>query len=105
MNLNFLSYSRLFRQLLHFKSRHPGLEVSSNVIVTPIDKHGRTPLDYILCVVEAFKRTKKWSSYNRRIILQNKPPRSLTRTGKMEQGWTSLSDKVLMVVGWDPSAH
>ena len=104
MNLNFLSHSRLVRQLLHFKARHPGLEISSNIIVTPIDKHGRTPLDYILSVVEALKRTKKWSSYNRRIILQKKPPRSVTCTGKMEQGWISLSDKVLMVAGWDPSA-
>ena len=62
MNLNFLSHSRLVRQLLHFKARHPGLELSSNVFVTPIDKHGRTPLDYIVYVVEAFRRTKKWSS-------------------------------------------
>ena len=74
------------------------LKLSSNSVVTPIDKHGRTPLDYILCVVKAFKRTKKWSGYNRRIILLKKPPRSVTYTGKMEQGWTSLSDKVLVVV-------
>ena len=52
VNLNFLSHSRLVRHILHFKARKQGLE--SNGVVTPVDEYGRTSLDYIPCVVEAF---------------------------------------------------
>ena len=60
VNLNFLSHFRLERQTLHFKARNPGLEF--NGVATHVDKHGRTPLNYILCIVEAFKRIKKGTS-------------------------------------------
>ena len=49
---------------------YPGQE--PNEVVTPVDKHGRTRLNYIPCVVGAFKKIKKGSRYYRRIIAQKK---------------------------------
>ena len=57
------SQSRLARQILHFITSNPGLETNGT-----IDNHVRTLLDYVPCIVEAFKRIKKGSSYYRRIV-------------------------------------
>ena len=38
---------------------YPGLKLNSKGVVTPVDKLGKTPLDYISNVVDAFKRIKK----------------------------------------------
>ena len=46
---------------------YPELKLKSKEVVTPIDKQGKTPLDYITNVIEAFKRIKKGSNYYRRI--------------------------------------
>ena len=98
MNLNFL-----IKKLLQFKARNPGLELNSNLVRTPIDKHGRTPIDYIPCVVEAFKGIKKRSSYNRRILLKYKPPGKIkvpTKNGKisltyLKQGYVNRFTEML----------
>ena len=76
-NLNILRQSRPVRKLLHFKARNPGLELSSNGDTTPIDKYGRTPLNYVPRVIKVLKRIKKGSSYYRRIFKQKKPPGKL----------------------------
>ena len=67
VNLNYLSYHRLIKSLLQFKARNQGKELNLQGVRIPVDKHGRTPFDYIPCVVEAFKRIKKASLYYRRI--------------------------------------
>ena len=57
MNLNWFNYFRLKLPLENF---------------TTSDKIGKTPLAYISCVRESFKRIKKGSSYYRRILLTQK---------------------------------
>ena len=59
VNLKFLSYPRLIKPLLQFMARNPDIELNSNRVRITIDKFGRTPLDYISCAVEAFKRIRK----------------------------------------------
>ena len=49
------------------KSRYPDLKLRSNGVNTPVDKQGRTPLDYISNAVDAFKRIKKGYNYYCRI--------------------------------------
>ena len=61
--LIYLSHSRMERQILLMKSRYPDLELRSNAVNTPVDKQGRTPLDYNSNVIDAFKRIKKGSNY------------------------------------------
>ena len=46
---------------------------------------GKTPLDYIPNVVEAFKRIKNLSNYYRKILVQKKPKGKLTYKDKMER--------------------
>ena len=60
-------------QIQLIKSRLQDLELRSNGVNTPVDKQGRTPLDYISNVVDAFKRIKKGSNYYRSILVQKKP--------------------------------
>ena len=55
------------------KTIYPNLELNSKGVNTPVDKQGKTPLDYIPNVVEAFKMTKKGSNYYPRILVQNAP--------------------------------
>ena len=50
---------------------YPELKLKSKGVDTPVDKHGKTPLDYVPNIVEAFKRIKK-ESYYRRIMVQKK---------------------------------
>ena len=59
LKLHFLSYARLVRVLSNMEKVYPGLKLNSKGVVTPVDKLGKTPLDYISNVVDAFKRIKK----------------------------------------------
>ena len=43
-----------------------------NLGSTPVDKQGKTPLDYVPNIIEAFNRIKKGSNYYRRILVQKK---------------------------------
>ena len=49
---------------------YPNLILKSTGVSTPVDKQGKTPLDYVPNIVDAFKRIKKGSSYYRRILVQ-----------------------------------
>ena len=77
LNLNYLSYHRLIKSLLQFKARNQGKELNLQGVRIPVDKHGRTPFDYIPRVVEAIKRIKKGSLYYRRIH-QKQMPKEIT---------------------------
>ena len=46
---------------------------------------GKTPLDYVPCISEAFQRITKGSSYYRRILLLHKPKGTTTYKAKMEK--------------------
>ena len=61
--LHYLSHSRLKRVIQHTKTIYPDLELRSNGESTPVDKQGKTPLDYIVNIVEVFKRIKKGFNY------------------------------------------
>ena len=61
--LHYLSHSRLEKVLQRMKTICPELKLSSKGVNTPGDKQGKTPLNYIPNVVEAFKRIKKGSNY------------------------------------------
>ena len=50
-----------------------------------IDKLGKTPLDYITNVVDAFKRIKKGSNYYRKIMVQKRPMGKMSFKMKMEK--------------------
>ena len=76
INLNFPTYCSLIKLLLRFKVRNPGMELNSNGVRIPVDKCGRTPLNYIPCLDKAIKRIKKGSSCYRRILLKQKLPGS-----------------------------
>ena len=85
MKLNFLSYHSLIKLLLRFKVRNPGMELNSNGVRIPVDKCGRTPLNYIPCLDKAIKRIEKGSSCYRRILLKQKLPGSKMYRGKLEK--------------------
>ena len=68
--LHYLSYARLVRVISNMERVYPNLTLKSTGVSTPVDKHGKTPLDYVPNIVEAFKRIKKGSSYYRRILVQ-----------------------------------
>merc|ERR1711923_675193 len=57
--LHYLSYARLVRVLSNMEKVYPELKLNSKGVVTPVDKSGKTPLDYIDNVADAFKRIKK----------------------------------------------
>ena len=52
-NLKFLSYHGLKQPLLQCRERNSGMELKSQEGRTPLDKHERTPLDFIPCVIES----------------------------------------------------
>ena len=64
---------------------YPGLKLNSKGVVTPVDKLGKTPLDYITNVADAFKRIKKGSNYYRRILVQKRPMGKMSFKMKMEK--------------------
>ena len=64
---------------------YPELKLKSTGVSTLVDKLGKTPLDYVPNVIDAFKRVKKWSSYYRRILVQKKPMGKKTFKMKMEK--------------------
>ena len=67
------------------KSRYSDLELRSNGINTPVDKQGRTLLDYISNVVDVFKRITKGSKYYRTILVQKKSKRKVACKDKIEK--------------------
>ena len=85
MNLNFLTYFRFKLPLEEFKGRNPGGTLPSTGVTLSSDKTGKTPLDYVSCVSEAFKRIKKGSRKHRRILLKQKPRGTPTYKSKMEK--------------------
>ena len=48
------------------------LTLTSTRIALPSDKTGKTPLDYVSCFSDSFKKISKGSSYYRRILLLHK---------------------------------
>ena len=67
------------------KSKYPDLELRSNGVNIPVEKLGRSPLDYIHCVVGAFKSIKKLSNYYWTILVQKKPKRKIAYKDEMEK--------------------
>ena len=59
--------------------------LQSTGVTFPSEKIGRTPLDYIPCISEAFKRFTKGSSYYRRILQLHKPEGTINYKSKMEK--------------------
>ena len=86
LKLHFLSYARLVRVLSNMEKVYPGLKLKSKGVVTPVDKLGKTPLDYITNVADAFKRIKKGSNYYRRILVQKRPMGKMSFKMKMGRG-------------------
>ena len=82
-SLHYLSHFRLERVILRLKTIYPDLKLSSNGVKTRVDKQGKSPLNNIPNVVEAFKRIKKGSNYYRRILVQQKPYGKTTYKGNM----------------------
>ena len=60
---------------------------------------GRTPLDYVPCISEAFKRITKASSYYRRILLLHEPKGATNFRSKMQKrlGTTLKKSYVIQV--------
>ena len=57
--LHYLSYARLVRVVSNMEKVYPNLKLKSTRVSSPVDKQGKTPLDYVPNIVEAFKRIKK----------------------------------------------
>ena len=85
LRLHFLSYAQLGRVLSNMEKVYPGLKLKSIGVVTPVNKLGKTPLEYISNVAEAFKRIKKGSNYYRRILMQKRPMGKMIFKMKMEK--------------------
>ena len=77
---------------MRLKNMHPDLKLSPNRVKTSVDKQGKSPLDYIPNVVEAFQRIKKGSNYYGRILVQQKPKGKTTYKGKMEKRFDAYLD-------------
>ena len=63
----------LFTTLAKFGNRNPGLSLTSKGVSLPSDKTSKTPLDYVTCASEFFKRIQKGSIYYRRLLLIHRP--------------------------------
>ena len=85
LKLHYLSYARLVRVLSNMEKEYPELKLKFKGVVTPVDKQGKTPLDYVPNMIEAFNRTKKGSSYYWRKLVQKKPMGKKTFKMKMEK--------------------
>ena len=59
LKLHYLSYARLVRVISNMEKVYPELKLKSKGVDTPVDKQGKTPLDYVPNIVDAFKRIKK----------------------------------------------
>ena len=66
-------------------SNRNDLPLTSTGVTLPSDKTGRTPLDYVSCVSESFKRISKGSRYYRRVLLLHKPRGTTTYRTRMEK--------------------
>ena len=85
LKLHYLSYACLVRVVSNMEKVYPELKLKSKGVVTPVDKQGKTPLDYVPNIIEAFNRIKKGSNYYRRILVQKKPMGKITFKMKMEK--------------------
>ena len=74
--LNFLSHFRLRTEVYEFSNRNPDVRLTSKGVKLPSDKTGRTPLDYVSCAGDSFKRTLKGPSYSSRMLLLHEPRRA-----------------------------
>ena len=83
--LNWFSHFRLKTTLEKLSTRNPDMRMSSKGVTLPSDKTGRTPLDYVSCASDSFKRINKGSSYCKRILLLLKPKGTITYKSKMEK--------------------
>ena len=61
------------------------LALKSTGVTLPSEKTGRTPLDYVPCISEAFKRITNGSSYYTRILLLHKPKGVTNYRSKIEK--------------------
>ena len=61
--LNWFTHFRLKTTWEKLSIRNPDLKLTSTGVTLPSDKTGRTPLDYVSCVSELFKRISKGSRY------------------------------------------
>ena len=57
----------------NMRNLYPELKLKSKGVVTPVDKQGKTPLNYVPNIIESFIRIKKGSNHYRRILVQKKP--------------------------------
>ena len=67
------------------KRNHVSTLRSTGVPLPKNGKMGRTPLDYMECPEEAFKRISKGSGHYRRILLLHKPTSEVTYRSKLEK--------------------
>ena len=80
--LNWLSHFRLSNAF--GKRNHVSTLRSTGVPLPKDGKTGRTPLDYMECPEEAFKRISNGSGYYRRILPLHKPASVVTYKSKLE---------------------
>ena len=66
-------------------SNRNDLTLTSKGVTLPSDKMGKTPLDYVSCISDSFKRISKGFSYYRKILLLHKPKGTITYKSKMEK--------------------
>ena len=66
-------------------SRNPGLRLTSNGVILPSDKMGRTPLDYVSCPSDSFKRINRGSNHCRKMLLLYKLRGTTTYKTKIEK--------------------
>ena len=83
LKLHYLSYAHLV--VSNMEKVYPELKLKSKGVVTPVDKQGKTPLDYVPNIIEAFIQIKKGSSYYRSLLVQKKPMGKKTFKMKMEK--------------------
>ena len=62
-----------------------GMKLKSQGVKIFTDKHGRTPLDLIPCIAEAFKKIKKGSGNYKRILLSQNLKGCTTYRGKTDK--------------------
>ena len=69
--------------------------MKSQAVKVTTDKHGRTPLDLIPYVPQAFKRIKKGYGYHRRSLLSQKRKEAQRTEGRWRKDLTLLSSKIM----------
>ena len=77
-NLNWFMHYGLKAVVIRFSHRSPELSLTLKGVSLPSEKTGKTPIDYVKCLSEAFERIQKGSGYYRRILLLHKPKNTVT---------------------------